>query len=68
VSRFFLPFQSDSPGGYGIGLPLVKKIVLLHEGSVELAGEPGRGARAVVRLPLAAAVDTKSDNFDAQGS
>jgi signal transduction histidine kinase len=53
VPRLFLPFQSDSPGGYGLGLPLVKKIVLLHEGTVELSGEPGKGARATIRLPHA---------------
>ncbi|HEY4641322.1 MAG TPA: ATP-binding protein [Thermoanaerobaculia bacterium] len=50
VPRLFLPFQSDSPGGYGIGLPLVKKIVLLHDGVVELSGKPGQGALATIRL------------------
>lgn len=63
VPRLFLPFQSDSAGGYGIGLPLVKKIVLLHQGSVELWGEPGRGARAVVRLPEAGLTGTKSNSL-----
>src|SRR5581483_8417888 len=53
VARLFLPFQSDSPGGYGMGLPLVKKIILLHEGSVELTGVPGEGAQVTVRLPAA---------------
>ena len=68
VPRLFLPFQSDSPGGYGLGLPLVKKIVLLHDGTVELAGEPGKGARATIRFPHVAEASptgTKSNNFSA---
>jgi PAS domain S-box-containing protein len=68
VPRFFLPFQSDSPGGYGLGLPLVKKIVLLHDGTVELAGEPGTGARATIRFPAvvqATPAGTKSNDFSA---
>lgn len=67
VSRLFLPFQSNKRGGYGIGLPLVKKIVLLHEGEIRLTGEPGRGATAVVELPASerpadATGDTKSNS------
>jgi signal transduction histidine kinase len=62
VQRLFLPFQSDSPGGYGLGLPLVKKIVLLHDGAVELSGEPGNGARATIRLPRVTS-GTKSNTF-----
>jgi len=64
VQRLFLPFQSDSPGGYGLGLPLVKKIVLLHDGTVDLTGEPGKGARATIRFPRVTP-GTKSNNFDA---
>ena len=49
VPRLFLPFQSNKRGGYGIGLALVKKIVLLHEGHIRLTGQPGEGATAVGR-------------------
>jgi signal transduction histidine kinase len=51
ISRLFLPFQSDRPDGYGLGLPLAKKIALLHAGSLQLRGEPGKGAVATIRLP-----------------
>ena len=44
ASRMFLPFQSDKPGGFGLGLALTKKIVLLHGGAVSLTGAPGEGA------------------------
>ncbi|MHB0969310.1 MAG: two-component system sensor histidine kinase NtrB [Thermoanaerobaculia bacterium] len=49
--RYFLPFQSDKPGGFGIGLALARKIVLLHGGTMRLTGKPGEGATVVVELP-----------------
>jgi signal transduction histidine kinase len=48
--RLFLPFQSNKPNGFGMGLPLAKKIVLLHGGSLRLTGEPGRGAVATMEM------------------
>jgi signal transduction histidine kinase len=54
VPRLFLPFQSNKSGGYGIGLALVKKVVLLHEGQIRLTGRPGEGATAIVELPASA--------------
>jgi PAS domain S-box len=48
--RFFLPFQSNKPNGFGMGLPLAKKIVLLHGGTIRLQGRPGEGAVAIVEF------------------
>ena len=45
VPRLFLPFQSDRPGGTGLGLPLARKIAILHGGSLSMTGEPGGGRR-----------------------
>jgi two-component system CheB/CheR fusion protein len=47
-------YRSD--GGLGIGLSLVKSLVTLHEGTVQVrsAGK-GKGSQFTVRLPLAAA-------------
>ena len=50
VPTLFLPFRSTNPDGYGLGLPLAKKIVLLHGGTLRLTGQPGQGATAVMEF------------------
>jgi signal transduction histidine kinase len=50
VPRLMLPFQSDKAKGYGLGLPLSRKIALLHGASFDLTGAPGSGAEAVIRF------------------
>ena len=47
------PFYTTRPGGLGLGLPLARKIVFLHGGSLELAERTPGGARVLVRLPCA---------------
>src|SRR5688572_27025542 len=48
-------------GGLGIGLSLVRRLVLLHGGSVEAHSEgPGLGSEFVVKLPITAAPAVES--------
>jgi two-component system phosphate regulon sensor histidine kinase PhoR len=59
VSRIFEKFYmvdggvSRRAGGTGVGLYLVREIVRLHDGTVEVHSRPGQGTRFSVRLPRA---------------
>ncbi|SDE58526.1 two-component system, NtrC family, nitrogen regulation sensor histidine kinase NtrY [Paracoccus isoporae] len=50
-SRLFEPYVTLKPGGTGLGLPIVKKIIEEHGGSLNLTDAPERGALAEIRLP-----------------
>jgi len=61
VFELFVQLDSsrDRPqGGLGVGLTLVQRLVLQHDGDVEARSEgSGRGSEFVVSLPLARALD-----------
>jgi signal transduction histidine kinase len=53
VVRLFEPFQTRRPGGIGLGLATVRRIVEDHGGRVSLSSEPGAGTRVLIALPHA---------------
>ena len=57
MQRAFEPYVTTKPGGTGLGLVIVKKIVEEHGGTVAIANVAPRGARVTLRLPAAAAQD-----------
>ena len=52
--RFYRPdkARSRAAGGAGLGLSVVRGILALHHGSLELESAPGEGVSAVLRLPV----------------
>ena len=52
-SRIFQAYYSTRPGGSGLGLPTTRRIVTQHDGEIAVDGEPGKGTRFVLSLPLA---------------
>jgi two-component system, NtrC family, sensor histidine kinase HydH len=52
--RLFEPLMTTKARGIGLGLPLVKRILERHGGSISYAPRPeeGKGARFLLRLPL----------------
>ncbi len=51
LAKVFRPFFSTKPGGTGLGLPTVRKIIEAHGGSIEVQSEIDRGTKFTIRLP-----------------
>jgi PAS domain S-box-containing protein len=52
LEKIFKLYYTSKPGGSGIGLSVVYRIVQLHDGTVEAKSQPGRGTALIVRLPV----------------
>ncbi|MCB2229831.1 HAMP domain-containing histidine kinase [bacterium] len=52
INRVFDPYFTTRRTGTGLGLALVKSIVLMHQGTIYVESPPGRGATFTMVLPL----------------
>jgi signal transduction histidine kinase len=52
VERIFNMYCSAKPEGAVIGLALVRRVVDLHHGSIEILSTVGQGTNVIVRLPI----------------
>jgi two-component system nitrogen regulation sensor histidine kinase GlnL len=59
LGNLFDPFVTGKPGGRGLGLALVAKLVRAHDGVIEFSSKPG-ATRFTVLLPI-------SDNQTEEG-
>jgi len=70
-SRLFEPYVTTREKGTGLGLPIVKKIIEEHGGTLTLEDAPPFapdarvGAMAVIRLPLSEHSETQIDEKQA---
>ncbi len=51
IDRIFLPFYTTKEKGNGLGLALVRKVILAHNGRLEVESRPGAGALFRILLP-----------------
>ncbi len=49
--RFYRADKAGTTRGFGLGLPIVKKIVELHDGQIEIDSAPGEGTTVRIVLP-----------------
>jgi len=54
LSRLFEPYATNKPKGTGLGLPIVKKIIEEHHGTIEVRNLSPQGAEVCIRLPVSA--------------
>lgn len=51
--RFYRNDNAHTTAGFGLGLPIAKAIIELHDGSLALDSQVGKGTLVNIRLPLA---------------
>ena len=52
MDQVFAMYYTTKPGGSGIGLPLVRRVVDMHSGDIQILSQVGRGTSVIVRLPV----------------
>jgi len=51
LARLFEPFHSTKPGGSGLGLAMVYRIIEAHGGRIRATSVPGTGTEFTISLP-----------------
>ncbi len=51
MAKIFQPFFSTKRSGNGLGLPITKRIIEAHGGTINVQSEPDRGTQFTIRLP-----------------
>jgi signal transduction histidine kinase len=51
IDRLFEPFFTTKPNGTGLGLPITRRIIYEHGGSISVESQPNKGATFTILLP-----------------
>jgi signal transduction histidine kinase len=51
MKKIFDDFYTTKPHGTGLGLSVVRRLVMDHGGSIRVESEKGKGSRFIVELP-----------------
>jgi len=52
MKKLFIPFFTTRAKGMGMGLPICKKFVEMHGGTIQVESEEGKGSTFTVKLPI----------------
>lgn len=52
VENMFIPFYTRKTGGTGLGMPIAKKIIEGHHGTIRINSYPGKGTEVIIELSL----------------
>jgi PAS domain S-box-containing protein len=59
LEKMYHPFFTTKPDGIGLGMAIVKKIVDLHKGDIDIESESGKGTKIKIILPSGGVSDEK---------
>jgi two-component system NtrC family sensor kinase len=52
MKKIFTPFFTTKAQGMGVGLPICKRFVDIHEGNIKVESEEGKGSIFTINLPI----------------
>jgi signal transduction histidine kinase len=52
IDRLFEPFFTTKPNGTGLGLPITRRIINEHGGTINVESQPNKGATFRILLPV----------------
>lgn len=52
IDKIFEPFFSTKRDGLGLGLPLAKKVIEEHGGTIEFSSKLGQGTEVKIYIPV----------------
>lgn len=52
LARLFEPYHTTKPGGNGLGMMVVQRIMAAHGGQIAVESNPGEGTKVTLQFPL----------------